>query len=124
MANGRRVVVLVKPQLLTNDNTGRHAARILELGLTGYGATEEEALSKATQMYASAVHVHRELGTLQDWLSRSGLRWCWADEYDGPLPVINVDGEVTEPPMPKKRTTSNACTGSAWRDKSDLPMVA
>ena len=90
MAKQRRVVVLVTPRVLTNSTTGQHAARILELGLTGYGWTHDEALRKVKRMYVSAVYAHRELGTLEAWLDGSGLEWSWYDEYKGVLPVEYV----------------------------------
>ncbi len=90
MAKQRRVVVVVAPRVLTNSTTGQHAARILGLGLTGYGWTHEEALAKVKRMYVSAVYAHRDLGTLEAWLDRSGLKWSWEDEYKGVLPVEYV----------------------------------
>jgi len=91
MDMGGRVVVVVTPLLLTNAKTGMHAARILELGLTAYGQTAEEALRKVKRMFAASVKAHRELGTLADWLNRSELKWSSVEDYAGPLPVENAE---------------------------------
>lgn len=79
----RRVVVLVQPKFQVHKVNGTHAARILELGLTAYGKTYDEALKKVKRMLGGAVKAHRDVGTLEDWLNRSGLNWFWEDEYRG-----------------------------------------
>lgn len=90
----RAVVVSFEVKVLVNNQTGVYAARILELGVTAYGETAYEAVQKVKLMYASAVRVHRGLGTLEDWLDRSGLKWGWDDEYDGTFGPVETDNYV------------------------------
>ncbi len=91
-----RVVVVVTPQLLANAQTGMHAARILELGLTAYGKTADEAVRKVKRMCGASVRAHRAAGTLVDWLNRSGLEWSWLEKYSGRLPVENAERSAFE----------------------------
>ena len=80
MVSAGGVVVLVSPKMLTHQPTGTHAARLVPLGLTAYGKTQDEALLKVKRMFQSAVGAHREQGTLEAWLNRSGLIWYWGEE--------------------------------------------
>ncbi|MDP2661948.1 MAG: hypothetical protein Q8R28_14580 [Dehalococcoidia bacterium] len=126
MSTERRVVALVSPKMLTNSKTGMHAARILELGLTAYSGTPDEALQKVKRMYASAVRAHRELGTLEDWLSLSGLEWYWEDDYEGVTPVVDADDRVQAGRLrgQKKAAVASHNAGD-WHDYcSALPMAA
>lgn len=51
------------------------AARFVEFGLTAYSDDEFEAVEKLERILASAIHAHREAGTLNEWLNRSGVPW-------------------------------------------------
>ena len=88
------------------------AARILKLGLTAYGKTLDEALSKVVRMYASAVQAHRELGTLQQWLKRSGLTWSWEPEYKGDVPVHNADADIAG--KRSQKALSGSASANLW----------
>lgn len=121
MSEERRVVVLVSAKMLTNSETGRHAARILELGLTAYGETADEALRKVKRMYASVVQAHRELGMLEDWLNRTGLNWFWEDEYKGAIPVEDAD-KVTL--TSKRALHAESKIANPWSEVHELRMAA
>ena len=87
MTTVRLVVVELSPKELIHTIRMTYVARIPLLGLTAYGKTQDEAMSKLKQMLRHAVEAHRESGTLEEWLRRSGLNWFWEDEYKGVLPV-------------------------------------
>ena len=91
MLNERKVVVMVVPTHLHDEESGRFAARIKPLGLTAYGNSRDESLRKVRRMFASAVSAHREKGDLEGWLDGSGLEWSWLDEYAGEAPVEYAD---------------------------------
>ncbi len=123
MSAERRVVALVSPKMLANSKTGMHAARILELGLTAYGSTTDEALQKVKRMYASAVRAHRELGTLVEWLNLSGLEWHWEDNYKGEQPVLDADDRIQT--RSEKKAIVASHDAEEWHDYcSSLPMAA
>lgn len=125
MATERRVVALVCPRMLTNAQTGMYAARILELGLTAYGKTQDEAQRKVVRMYASSVQAHRELGTLEEWLNRSGLNWFWEEEYKGAQPAIAADAEISQKIREQEGTHNRPNRPSVWLSLcDDLPMAA
>ena len=121
MAKVRLVVVLVSPKMLTQRATGTHAARILPLGLTAYGKTRDEAMSKVKRMLVSAVAAHRELGTLELWLEHSGLNWFWEDEYKGALPVEYPD---TSPSPEGKSPTVSRRIRDSWQNIEEPQFVA
>ncbi|MDP2726070.1 MAG: hypothetical protein Q8P59_00870 [Dehalococcoidia bacterium] len=50
-----------------------YAARISTLGLTAYGDTQEEAQTRLVKLLQSYIHALFEVGTVDDWLVRSGL---------------------------------------------------
>ncbi len=120
MSSHRQVVVLVRPSLLQHKVTGWFAARIPELGLTAYGKTADEALTKVRRMFASTVYAHREAGTLERWLTSSGVRWWWRDEYDGSLPVEEV--VPVDPSSPVGSDSGSREDG--WQDVSGPLTVA
>ena len=79
----RRVVVMIRPDVLVNKDTGRFAARYTVFGLTAYGKNNDEAVSKVRRMLEAALYEHRRSGNLEDWLNSSGVEWFWEDEYKG-----------------------------------------
>ena len=123
MAMEQRVVVLVNPQVLMDRPRGVFAARILELGLTAYGSTHDEALQKVKALYAVTVQGHRKQGDLAAWLNRSGLQfrkgWDWASDYRGDTPVEDVDSQRVP-----GHIAAEATQRSQWHDLSLLGIAA
>jgi hypothetical protein len=115
MTREGRVVVVVKPRVLHNAALKTYAARIPELGLTGYGDTHESALQKMKQMVTTAVEAHRQKADLAAWLDRSGVKWFWREDYAGALPADEGDGGDTAAFMGHNE----------WQDvNSELPIAA
>lgn len=107
----RKVVVIVSPEIRHNEVVGRFTARIVPIGLTGYGDDEDAALAKVKRMFASWVDAHRAKGDLVEWLNRSGLEWDWDDEYDGALEREYVSSTKE----PEKTTPSQSADASLQR---------
>lgn len=102
MAPERQGEVVVMVRLTTRqptDDAPFYAVRIPEMGLTGYGDSEDEATQRVKKMFASMVDDHREKGTLENMLDASGLEWCWRHDYRGRLPVEQV-GAGSQPTKP------------------------
>lgn len=126
MANDEKVVVLVSPKVShaqTEDGLV-FAARIRELGLTAYGDTRDEAEKKVQRMFASKVSAHRACDSLDEWLDRSGLSWCWESEYVGRLPAI--DAKTGEQSQTARTAPASATPPSnGWEEIGDaLPVAA
>ena len=82
-----RLVVVISPLSLAHSEAeGIYAARFGELGLTSFGKTPEDAITKVKRMFNAFIHSCREFGLLESTLDRLGVQWHWADEYpdDGP----------------------------------------
>ena len=90
MSEDRKVVVMVTPEFLHNEDMNLFAARIRPLGLTGYGESREAASVKIKRMFAAWVKGNRIVGVLEERLDASGLEWHWLDEYNGDKPVEMV----------------------------------
>ena len=93
---GKGVVVSFDPELKRYPDQGLLAMRCRELGLTGYGRDCLEA----QRAFGSILHFflgeHRRRGDLEQVLERSGVVWCWVDEYQGEealeaVPVVDFD---------------------------------
>ncbi len=80
MTTQRKVAVNVKCAIFKHPQDGVFAARLPELGLTGYGATNEEAIISCKRLFNRFIHAYRDVGKLEDVLNRAGVRWSWADE--------------------------------------------
>lgn len=121
----RLVVVVVEPTYLRNEETGRFAARIEQLGLTAYASSRDEASDKIRRMFASAVKVRRARGTLVGWLDRSELEWRWIDEYDGDMPIEYADASDGQRQSFRmgRETKSRQSTSNRWLP-NDLMSVA
>lgn len=82
-----QVVVVVTTVLYQRKDGTNYAARIVPLGLTGYGNTPDAAVRKVKRMFHSAVQAHRQCGDLVAWLDQSKLQWAWRSKYTGKLPI-------------------------------------
>ena len=112
----RKVVVMVTPEFLHNEDLNLFAARIRPLGLTGYGEGRDAASVKIKRMFAAWVKGRRLLGDLEERLNASGLEWHWLDEYDGDKPV-----EMLQSAKPQGEATAveTATISTDWRIISD-----
>lgn len=75
-----KVVVPVHLEYFRNDDHGVVAAHSQELGLTGYGETEDEARESFKRVFSAFIQVSRAEGFLESMLDRIGVRWHRADE--------------------------------------------
>ncbi len=108
----RKVVVIVTPEFLHNEELNLFAARIKPLGLTGYGENTDAASAKIKRMFASWVKGRRLVGDLEERLDSSGLEWYWFDEYDGSLPVEMVQSSL---PPNESAVAKVAPVSTDWR---------
>ena len=76
----RKVVIPVHLTYFSNDDLNIIAAHSQELGLTGYGNSEEEARQSFKKVFCLFVQTSRAEGFLEDMLNRLGVEWKWADE--------------------------------------------
>ena len=111
MTQEGKVVAVVSPEYLYNEEEGVHAARIRSLGITGYGRSEEEAAEKIKRMFTAMVNAHREYDSLEDWLNGSGVEWHWHDQYEGDTPVEDVG-------LPMPTQGHRAQKAVSWRSSS------
>lgn len=78
--NDRKVIVDIKCVIQQHSRDGVFAARFPALGLTGYGATEDEAINSFKVLYKEFINAYRSKGRLSDILNRAGVNWWWVDE--------------------------------------------
>ena len=101
----------------SNAKTGTCAARVLPLGVTAYGETQNKAFDKVVRMVTSAVKAHRKCGDVADWLDNCGVTWSWESDYKGPLPI----GHAERPQYSTEvKSEEHAMTGGPWEDLSGL----
>ena len=86
-----QVIVKVKCRIERNEVAELYAARIQEFGLTGYGSTEEEALSDCKLLFRRFIRAYRKDGKLTGILNGSGVQWYPREEY----PEGELDPEDT-----------------------------
>ena len=77
----QQVVVQVKCRIERHEQSGFFAARILELGLTGYGPSEDDAIEDCKLIFRRFIHAYRNAGNLDSVLTRAGVQWYPRDEY-------------------------------------------
>ena len=116
MVDNRKVVVIVTPEFLHNEDLNLFAARIRPLGLTGYGENRDAASVKIKRLFASWVKGCRILGNLEERLNTSGLEWHWLDEYVGDKPVEMVQSLMTSSKATPIETTT---TSTSWETVSE-----
>ena len=108
MTNDIRIVVaIVSPEIQYDEVVEKYTARINELGVTGYGDTKEKALSRVKDLYGSWVSAHRYNEDLVEYLDRSGITWCWKEDYIGDLEIEYVATSQGSPEgrSPHRRTS-------------------
>ena len=119
VSEDRKVVVMVTPEFLHDEDRNLFAARIRPLGLTGYGESWDAASVKIKRMFAAWVKGHRIIGDLEEWLEKSGLEWHWLDEYAGDMPV-----EMVQPAKPLSNATSANTTATNWHPIPEEVRIA
>ena len=102
----RTVVVLLYPEIKKSRlPEPTYAVRYRQLGLTGYGATADEAERSAKELYRVFIQGLRHRGDLEKQLDRSRVEWYWEDEYPAHRgPVVQYlephhDWELISPEM-------------------------
>lgn len=76
-----RVVIETRITIEKWDNWQMFAARLLNLGLTAYEYTEEEARVSVRHLFNEFVNMHREVGDLTEHLARLNVDWGWESDY-------------------------------------------
>lgn len=85
----RKVVVPIHLKYFRNEDMDVLAVHSEELGLTGYGCTEEEARESFKRVFSAFIQVSRSKGFLENMLNRIGVDWHWADEYEKPYEDVS-----------------------------------
>ena len=75
----RHITIEIVCEVLFNQQQGTWAARIRELGLTGYGTNNALAITKVRLMLASLVQAHEMNGTLERFLEAARVNWRWSN---------------------------------------------
>ena len=61
--NDRTIIVDIKCVIEHHNKDGVFAARFPALGLTGYGATEDEAINSFKRLYKEFINAYRKQGS-------------------------------------------------------------
>lgn len=96
LADDERVVISFEPQIHVYESGARVAARVPGLSVTAYGSTPAEAVSGLDLGLTKVVRWHRERGTLESFLNRSRVDWCWFRDYRGDYRDVAAGGVLDE----------------------------
>ena len=91
----RQVVVNIGCIIQHHSEDNVFAARFKQLGLTGYGDTEEEAVDSFKRLFNRFVRIHRTSGKLEEVLNRSQVEWHWRDQYPDDRPAVEDTNELS-----------------------------
>lgn len=94
----RAVVLMMVPRCYYHEEEEIYAARFEPLGVTSYGNSMDEALTKVEVMLEEKVLAHHRHGSLEGWLNESGVEWEWEHE-----PVVQSIVESTPSSFPSWR---------------------
>ena len=72
-----KVIVHCLMEYWTRGDGQLIAARIWQLGLTGYGWTVEQAEDSVEKMFVHMVKAYEDKGLLAKHLDDSGVKWMW-----------------------------------------------
>ena len=75
-----KVVVYCSMEYRTRRDGQMFAARIRQLGLTGYGRTVEQAEEAVEELFVGMVESHRDERLLAKHLDDLEVRWMWHEE--------------------------------------------
>ena len=78
---GPLVVVITRLAVHEHDRIGGWVARFDQMALTAYGNTRDDAIENYKKLFNRFIHRHREIGQLEQRLNKSGVTWCWANQY-------------------------------------------
>ena len=102
------VAILAPLTVLQQRKTGIWAARFTDLGLTAYGSSRAKAEVGLRRILIRFVQAHREAGTLEARLDRSGLEWWVSQEGPattaGSIRVGDFSGAAWEAESPHRDT--------------------
>lgn len=111
-----RVVVKVTPRVQSHNEKKLFVARFVELGLTAYGSTPDEAVGALKITFHHFITHLRKTNRLEEALNKSGLTWSWESEYADPkMPA--------EDAMPKKPAKGPIPQAAAWDVVSRQPVA-
>ena len=94
----RQVVVNISCIIQHHSEDNVFAARFKQLGLTGYGDTEEEAVDNCKRLFNRFIRTYRATGKLAEVLNRATVEWHWRDEYPDDRPAFEDTNELINPP--------------------------
>ena len=73
----KTVVLMIVPGCYYHEEEEIYAARFEPLGVTSYGNSLDEALTKVKVMLEEKALAHYRHGSLESWLNESGVEWEW-----------------------------------------------
>ena len=102
--DGRKVVVKTTISIETREDGKMFAGRLMELGLTSYGRTPNEASKAVKRQFHRIIDEYRKMGllVLEKRLNEIGVEWCWLDEYtdaDTPVEDTTPGAAAAKPPI-------------------------
>ena len=80
MSTRKMLVIEVEASIAYHAEKDLVAARVKELGLTAYGRTEDDAVSKLAGLLDKFIEAHNRSGRLPARLDKAGVPWKWKDE--------------------------------------------
>ena len=98
--SGSLVVVITRLAVHEHERIDGWVARFDKLALTAYGETRDGAIQNYKKLFNRFVHRHREIGQLEQRLDKSGVEWCWADQYDAEYEDTNRIMDTSPPSNP------------------------
>ncbi len=78
-----KVVVTTPAKVYKHTSREAVAIRLEEMGLTAYGASEDEAWEAFKQLFSVAISYYRAEGRLAKELKEAGVTWHWVENFDG-----------------------------------------
>ena len=97
--NVSKVVVNVKIVTIPHPDDDIFIARMNDLPLTAYGSTPGKAIENVKQMFGRFINAHRQRGTLEDVLDRSGVIWYREGMYPSDQPAYEDLGLRPSPEL-------------------------
>ena len=113
MSKEDTVVVTSSLDLYKGSSKPYIVARLVDLGLTAYGDTEEECMDALKRLFNKFIHTYRENGQLVKRLNQAGVDWQWEKDYPTDAPSYENTNAVgnsciaTELPTDKDLLGSN-----------------
>lgn len=116
-----KVVVMVTPEILEQEQHQVFAARFRALGLTAYGTTFDESLDRLFELFRLFIKTTRKVGQLEVRLNRAGVEWYPRSQYERlERPYIDLDG----PEVVRPKTKEAVVESEAWTPKLAEALAA